>query len=316
MRVLVTGGAGFIGSHIAETLWRNNIAVAVLDNLSTGLRHNVPSNIPFYQVDIRNPEALKQVFADFQPTHVSHQAAQSSVKVSVEQPLLDAEVNVIGGLNVLHACMNSGVQKVVFASTGGALYGEVPPGQTASEDWPARPKSPYAASKAAFEGYLGVYQQNYGLAYTTLRYGNVYGPRQNPHGEAGVVAIFAGRLLEGQGLKLYARRTAGDDGCIRDYVHIDDVVSANLLALNGDLQGTYNVGSGQGNSTLDILKAVAESLGIKPQVEASAPRPGDLERTVLNPARLLAQGWHLTHNFSEGVRQTALWFAQHREQSP
>ena len=191
--VLVTGGAGFIGSHIVEDLLARGLEVAVLDNLATGKRENVPKGVPFFRVDLRDKEGVERAFREFRPTHVSHQAAQASVKVSVEDPVLDFEVNLLGGLNLLEACRQYGVEKLVFASTGGAIYGEVPEGERAEETWPPRPKSPYAASKAAFEHYLSVYGQSYGLKWVSLRYGNVYGPRQDPHGEAGVVAIFAER---------------------------------------------------------------------------------------------------------------------------
>ena len=303
MRVLITGGAGFIGSHIAEALLREGLEVAVLDNLSTGKRENVPPGVPFYQVDLRDGEGVERVFREFRPTHVSHQAAQASVKVSVEDPLLDFAVNLVGGMNLLEACRRHGVEKLVFASTGGAIYGEVPEGEAAEETWPPRPKSPYAASKAAFEGYLSAYGQNYGLRWVSLRYGNVYGPRQDPHGEAGVVAIFAERVLKGEPVTLYARRTPGDEGCVRDYVYVGDVAEAHTLALLS-LEGVYNVGTGEGHTTLEVLKAVAEAALKTPEVRHAPPRPGDLERSVLSPLKLMAHGWRPRVGFREGIRLT------------
>jgi len=303
MRVLITGGAGFIGSHIAEALLREGLEVAVLDNLSTGKRENVPPGVPFYQVDLRDGEGVERVFREFRPTHVSHQAAQASVKVSVEDPLLDFAVNLVGGMNLLEACRRHGVEKLVFASTGGAIYGEVPEGEAAEETWPPRPKSPYAASKAAFEGYLSAYGQNYGLKWVSLRYGNVYGPRQDPHGEAGVVAIFAERVLKGEPVTLYARRTPGDEGCVRDYIYAGDVAEAHTLALLS-LEGVYNVGTGEGHTTLEVLKAVAEAAGKTPEVIHAPPRPGDLERSVLSPLKLMAHGWRPRVGFGEGIRLT------------
>ncbi|MFN4070598.1 MAG: NAD-dependent epimerase/dehydratase family protein, partial [Thermus caldifontis] len=169
MRVLVTGGAGFIGSHIVESLLQEGIELAVLDNLSTGKREHVPKGVYFYKVDLRDREGLERVFREFRPTHVSHQAAQASVKVSVDNPLLDFEVNLLGGLNLLEAMRKWGTEKIVFASTGGAIYGEVPEGEEAEETWPPKPKSPYAASKAGFEHYLSAYGQNYGLKWVSLR---------------------------------------------------------------------------------------------------------------------------------------------------
>lgn len=303
MRVLITGGAGFIGSHIAEALLREGLEVAVLDNLSTGKRENVPPGVPFYQVDLRDGEGVERVFREFRPTHVSHQAAQASVKVSVEDPLLDFAVNLVGGMNLLEACRRHGVEKLVFASTGGAIYGEVPEGEAAEETWPPRPKSPYAASKAAFEGYLSAYGQNYGLRWVSLRYGNVYGPRQDPHGEAGVVAIFAERVLKGEPVTLYARRTPGDEGCVRDYVYVGDVAEAHTLALLS-LEGVYNVGTGEGHTTLEVLKAVAEAALKTPEVRHAPLRPGDLERSVLSPLKLMAHGWRPRVGFGEGIRLT------------
>ncbi|GAA6742455.1 NAD-dependent epimerase/dehydratase family protein [Thermus antranikianii] len=307
MRVLVTGGAGFIGSHIVESLLEEGLEVAVLDNLSTGKRENVPKGVYFYKVDLRDREGLERVFREFRPTHVSHQAAQASVKVSVENPVLDFEVNLLGGLNLLEAMRKWGAEKMVFASTGGAIYGEVPEGERAEETWPPKPKSPYAASKASFEHYLSAYGQNYGLKWVSLRYGNVYGPRQDPHGEAGVVAIFSERILKGEPVTLYARRTPGDEGCVRDYIYVTDVVRAHNLALKA-LEGIYNVGTGEGHTTQEVLLAVAEAAGKNPQVNPAPPRPGDLERSVLSPLKLMAHGWRPEVDFREGIRLTVEYF--------
>lgn len=310
MRVLVTGGAGFIGSHIVHSLVEEGVEVAVLDNLSTGKRENVPQGIYFYKVDLRDRDGVERVFREFRPTHVSHQAAQASVKVSVEQPFMDFEVNLLGGLNLLEACRKWGVEKLVFASTGGAIYGEVPEGERAEETWPPRPKSPYAASKAAFEHYLSAYGQNYGLKWAALRYANVYGPRQDPHGEAGVVAIFAERVLKGEPVTLYARRTPGDEGCVRDYVYVGDVVQAHHLALKA-LEGVYNVGTGEGHTTQEVLQAVAQAADRQPQVNPAPPRPGDLERSVLSPVKLMAHGWRPRVGLREGIRLTVEYFQHH-----
>ncbi|WP_022798830.1 SDR family oxidoreductase [Thermus islandicus] len=310
MRVLVTGGAGFIGSHIVEALLKEGVEVAVLDNLSTGRRENLPPGVPFFGVDLRDKEGVERTFREFRPTHVSHQAAQASVKVSVENPFLDFEVNLLGGMNLLEACRRYGVEKLVFASTGGAIYGEVPEGERAEETWPPRPKSPYAASKAAFELYLSAYGQNYGLKWASLRYGNVYGPRQDPHGEAGVVAIFAERVRKGEPVTLYARRTPGDEGCVRDYIYVEDVARAHTLALFS-LEGVYNVGTGEGHTTREVLKAVAEAAGKISEVIHAPPRPGDLERSVLSPLKLMAHGWKPQVGFQEGIRRTVEHFRGH-----
>ena len=311
MRALVTGGAGFIGSHVVDALLARGAQVAVLDNLSTGRREHVPSGAVFMEVDLRDKGAVERAVAEFRPTHIFHQAAQASVKVSVDEPATDAAVNVLGGLYLLAAARRVGVQRVVFASTGGAIYGEVPEGQAADETWPLKPKSPYGASKAAFEQYLEVYRQNFGLAYTVLRYANVYGPRQDPYGEAGVVAIFTGRLLKGEPVTLFARREPGDDGCVRDYVWVGDVVQANLLAVERGLDGCYNVGTGIGSTTRQVLAAIEAAVGVEAHVKPAPPRPGDLERSVIDASKLARAGWSPTVTLEEGIRRTVAWFRSH-----
>lgn len=303
-RVLVTGGAGFIGSHLVDALRARGDAVAVLDDLSSGSQENVAPEVPLYHVDVRQRGDVASTFQRFAPTHVCHLAAQASVKRSVDAPDEDAGVNVLGGLNVLDAARRSGVRRVVFASTGGAIYGEVPRGARAREGWPLGPKSPYAAAKAAFEHYLGVYRQCFGLPATVLRFGNVYGPRQDPAGEAGVVAIFLSRLASGLPLQIFGRRRAGDAGCIRDYVFVADVVSAALLAVDGHAEGTFNVGSGRGLSTRAVAVALGRALGVEPELHPAPPRPGDLERSVLDPRALSALGWRPRFSFDEGVAYT------------
>jgi len=308
--ILITGGAGFIGSHIVDALWGGH-EVAVLDDFSSGKTENLPAGTKVFRVDVRDRDAVLKAFTEFKPTHVYHQAAQISVSHSVAEPAFDASVNILGGLNVLDAAREHGVERVVFASTGGAIYGEVPEGEKADEGWLPRPASPYAASKASFEYFLDVYRQQYGLRYTVLRYGNVYGPRQDPHGEAGVVAIFSRRLLEGKPVRVFARERKGDEGGIRDYVYVGDVVTANLLALENDLDGVYNVGSGQGRSTTEVLRAIAASLGVEPEIEWEGIRPGDLRRSVLDPGRLEARGWRARTEFAKGIGTTVEWFKKY-----
>lgn len=308
MRALVTGGAGFIGSHLTEALRSRGAAVAALDDLSSGRRDNLPEDVPLFVVDIRDRDEVFRAVREFRPTHVFHQAAQASVKVSVDDPVADADVNIIGGLHVLDASRDAGVERFVFASTGGALYGEVPEGEAASEQWPAAPKSPYGAGKAAFETYLDVYRQNFGLPYTVLRYANVYGPRQDPFGEAGVVAIFVDRLLQGEHVSLFARRRAGDDGCVRDYVVVDDVVAANVMAAVKGLDGFFNVGTGVGTTTRQLLNAAAAAVGVEAAVTPGPPRAGDLERSVLDAGKLRAAGWPQPVPLSVGLQRTVDWF--------
>ena len=244
MRVLITGGAGFIGSHIADAVLAAGHEVAVLDDLSTGKRENVPADTAaFFEVDLRDREGTAKALADFRPDAVCHQAAQASVAISVREPATDAAINIMGGLNLLDACRESGTRRVVFASTGGAIYGNIPEGAAPVGTLPD-PQSPYACSKAAFEMFLRNYQLHHGLEPQILRYANVYGPRQDPHGEAGVVAIFAQRRLGGQALKLYGMRKPSDGGCLRDYVYVADVARLNRLALEGTFApGVANVGT-------------------------------------------------------------------------
>lgn len=307
MRILITGGAGFIGSHLADAVLAAGDEVAVLDDLSSGQLEYVPAGARFYEADIRDQGAVDRVFDEFRPEIVSHQAAQKSVAASAREPLFDAQVNVIGSLILLEAARATGVRHFVFASTGGAIYGEIPEG-AASEAWPPRPHSPYAAAKAGVEHYLQVYSSLYGMRATALRYANVYGPRQDPEGEAGVVAIFAQRVLAGQPVTVYARRTPGDGGGLRDYIHVSDVVSAHQLVLRDGIAGTLNVGTGEAASTARILELVERAAGRKVEARQVGVRPGDLERSALDPAALMAHGWQPAMAMAEGIAATVEWF--------
>lgn len=314
MRILVTGGAGFIGSHVAEAALAAGYEVAVLDDLSSGKAENVPRGAHLFQVDLRDREATRRVVRQFRPTRVSHQAAQASVSVSMRNPAYDAEVNVLGGIHLADACVEFDVEHLVFASTGGAIYGEVADGTLASEDHPTAPISPYAIHKLAFERLLGVYAERHGLRSTLLRYANVYGPRQDPHGEAGVVAIFLGRALAGETLSLYGRERPGDSGCIRDYVYVSDVVRANLAVLEGALSApVLNCATGVGTSTealaLQLVACLREQGRPAPEIESRPPRGGDVGRSVLDAARfheLLGPPVPL----AEGLAQTTAWFLE------
>jgi len=316
MRVLVTGGAGFIGSHVAEAAVAAGHVVSVLDDLSTGRRENVPEHTRLFEVDVRDGEAVRQVFAEARPELVSHQAAQASVAVSVRRPAFDAEVNVVGSLHVLQACVEHEVARLVFASTGGAIYGEVAEGERAGESHPTHPLSPYACAKLAVEHYLAAFAAEHGLASTTLRYANVYGPRQDPHGEAGVVAIFARRLLTGEPIQVNARRTPGDDGCVRDYVHVRDVVAANLAAFRGEIDvPVLNVCTGVATDTRTLARHLREHLGSVSTVRDGERRPGDLERSVLDPGLLdcYVPG---RVPLAEGLASTADWFRDEGNRRP
>jgi UDP-glucose 4-epimerase len=305
MRVLVTGGAGFIGSHVVDALRQDGHQVAVLDNFSTGNRRNVQSGVTVYEVDLREREATRRALADFRPDWVSHQAAQASVAVSVRDPRLDAEINVLGGIHLLDACVEVGTKRLVFASTGGAIYGEIPEGQRADESFAAAPKSPYAISKLSLELLLNVYREHRGLDCTVLRYANVYGPRQDPHGEAGVVAVFTDMARAGQTLRVNARKSQGDSGCVRDYVYVGDVARANVLALAGKVdQQVLNIGSGTGITTEELARTIVELVGNPAaSVDYAPPRAGDLERSVLDATRAgaLLAPWV---TLAEGLKRT------------
>lgn len=308
MRLIITGGAGFIGSHIADGALAKGWDVAVIDDLSSGRRENVPAEASFFEADIRDKAEVDRIFAEFKPTAVSHQAAQASVAVSVREPQMDAEVNVMGSLNVLTASVANDVQHVVFASTGGAIYGEVPDGVRAGVDFTPVPISPYACSKFSVEKYLECFRTEHGLNYTVLRYANVYGPRQDPHGEAGVVAIFCNRIIAGEGIKVNAKREVGDEGCVRDYVFIADVAGANLAALEGKIPDRIlNVGTGQETTTQQLAEILQRELGNTVTVEPNVKRPGDIERSLLNADRL-QELLGPVQTIDAGLKETAKWF--------
>ncbi len=307
MRVLLTGGAGFIGSHVADALLDRGYETLIVDDLSSGRRENLPEGAEFRPLDIRDGDGVQAVFREFRPDVVCHQAAQTSVAISTREPLRDADINVLGSIRLLDAARDVGA-RIVFASTGGAIYGEVPEDQAADEQWLPKPVSPYACSKYAFENYLHGYRAEHGVQATILRYANVYGPRQDPHGEAGVVAIFARRLKDGEPIRINARRALGDDGCVRDYISVRDVVRANLLAIDGKLEPmVMNVGTGIGTSTGTLARELHKTMSSRSEIGHGARRPGDLERSVLRPHPDLAQG---LVPLAEGLRETAAWFAR------
>jgi UDP-glucose 4-epimerase len=307
MKVLVTGGAGFIGSHVADALLAAGHEVLIVDDLSTGRRTNVPARATFVEGDIRDAALVAKLFSEHKPEVVTHQAAQTSVAISTREPVRDAEINILGSLNILNQCVQHKVKQLVFASTGGAIYGEVPDGERAREDRAPNPLSPYACSKFAVERYLTAYGREHGLRSTVLRYANVYGPRQDPHGEAGVVAIFAQRLLQGEPIKINARKKDGDNGCVRDYVFVADVVKANLLAIEGKLQKTpINVCSGVATTTFELAQLMARAAGVTATLTHAPRREGDVERSVLDPGDPPPLGAPLSLN--EGIARTFEWF--------
>jgi UDP-glucose 4-epimerase len=306
MRILVTGGAGFIASAITDAYLALGHDVAIVDDLSSGSAGNVDPRARWYRIDVRSPE-LDAVFARERPEMVSHHAAQVSVRRSVETPLLDADVNVLGSLRVCEAARRHGTRRVVFASTGGAIYGEQS-GPPADERHPCRPRSPYAVAKLAVEHYLDYYRATYGLDAVVLRYANVYGPRQDPHGEAGVVAIFMQRIVAGMAPTIY-----GDGEQVRDFVYVDDVVAANVAALDVAGDGAelpiFNIGTGRGTSVNTLWHVLRDLAKPEVSVQHAPERPGDVRRSVLDPARAAHRlGWRPSVDVPEGLRRTWAWF--------
>jgi UDP-glucose 4-epimerase len=296
VRALVTGGAGFIGSHVADALVERGDDVWVLDNLASGKPENINEHALLVEADIRDAAAVERAFADARPDVCFHLAAQADVRVSIAQPAFDAEVNLIGTVNILEAA-RAGETQVVFSSTGGAIYGECD--GPADEDSPRLPLAPYGASKLAGEEYLATWSRLYGGGHVALRYGNVYGPRQDPHGEAGVVAIFFGRIANGQELHIY-----GDGRQTRDYVFVGDVVAATLAA-SAAPTGVYNVGTGIETSVLALADSCKRASRVDAEVVFDPPRLGELARSVLDPSRAEAVlGFRPATSLDDGLEAT------------
>lgn len=306
MRVLVTGGAGFIGSHVADAALAGGHKVAVIDDLSTGQYENIPGECDFFNLDIRNRQRIHDVLQAWQPLAIIHQAAQASVPESMNNPVADAEINVIGTLNLLGAHVGG---RFIFASTGGAIYGDLSDSDPAAESTRPAPASPYACAKLAAEHYIRAHCKRWGMPFNILRYANVYGPRQNPHGEAGVVAIFSQKMLAGEPLTLFGRKEAGDGGCVRDYVYVQDVVAANMAALAGSVPEVMNVGTGLGTTTRDLLETTRGALEVEAYVRDSDPRLGDVEYSVLN-TDLYREHVGEPISLEDGIRRTAAWFKE------
>lgn len=297
MRILVTGAAGFIGSHVVDAYVAAGHDVVAVDNLVTGLRENVNPEARFYEADIRGLDTLTEVFTREQPEIVNHHAAQVNIRVSVERPVYDAEVNVAGTVSVLEAAARCGARKVIFISSGGAVYGNADTRPTPEDAFP-RPISQYGAAKLAGEAYCHVYHVTRGLTFTILRYANVYGPRQNPGGEAGVTAIFARMMLEGRQPTIF-----GDGTKTRDYVHVADVAAVNVAVLEAGDLGVFNVGTGVGMSDRQVFDAVARAAGYEGEPRLSDFRPGEVMHSTLDCSRAReVLGWHPAVAMAEGVR--------------
>ncbi|HEU4994693.1 MAG TPA: GDP-mannose 4,6-dehydratase [Gemmatimonadaceae bacterium] len=311
-RILVTGGAGFIGSHVSERFLEDGWHVEIIDNLSTGKRENVPAAATFHQMDIRSADAARVVQEGAFDTLV-HLAAQMDVRRSVADPINDASINITGTLNLVEAVRRAGAQKcrVIFSSTGGALYGDftTPPNK---EDYAKDPESPYAISKLSAEYYLAFYGRVHGMTTMALRFGNVYGPRQDPHGEAGVVAIFCGRILEGRALTVF-----GDGQQTRDYVFVGDVANSVFLAATKpvpkagrlDARGV-NIGTGVGTSVLTLAHVLLRASGTTVEIEHAPARPGEMMHSVLDVTRAAeVLGWSPAMTIEHGLSETFDWFA-------
>ena len=305
MRIIVTGGAGFIGSHVADALVRQGDEVFVVDNLVTGDAGNVNPEARMINVDIQNKDAVSALWRDVRPAAVCHLAGQMDVRVSTRDPGYDAAVNILGGLNVILASREQGTQRIIYAGSGGTVYGEIPAGAPpAEETLLPNPLSPYGISKHTVEHYLAMYAAWGGPEYVVLRFPNVYGPRQSPHGEAGVIAIFAGRLQQGLPLFVF-----GDGRQTRDYVYVGDLVEAHLLALRaGTVQGVFNVASGVETSVLDLIDLLREVTGIAPVVIHQPARAGEVQRVVMSNKRILeALDWRARTSLVTGMSQTWDW---------
>jgi len=309
MKILVTGGAGFIGSHVVDKFIESGHQVIVVDNLSSGRRENLNPQAKFYEVDIREKVKLEEIFKEERPDVVDHHAAQISVVSSVEDPGFDAEVNIIGSLNLIDLSLRYGVKKFIYASTGGAVYGE-PIYLPCDEKHPVDPLAPYGISKHTVEHYLYMNHVNFGLNYVVLRYANVYGPRQDPHGEAGVVAIFSKRMLQGKEAYIF-----GDGWQERDFVYVGDVADANLAALNyekeikSSLDPIFNVGTGVGTNVNTIFSLIKRFTGFEKDPVYKPPRPGEVYRVYLDVEKIKNEmDWVPRISLEEGLKLTVEWF--------
>lgn len=304
MRILISGGAGFIGSHVADALIERGHIVTILDNLSSGSEENINRRAKFHKFDIGNRKRLEKLFEKVRPEAVFHFAAQINIRTSVEDPSADATTNIMGSLSLIELAARHGVKKFVFASTGGAMFDDATPRPT-PESIPAAPLSPYGIAKLSIEHYLRFFRQIHGLPYVVLRYANVYGPRQNAHGEAGVISIFLTRMLEGT-----APIINGDGLQTRDYVYVGDVAEANVKALDSAIEeGVFHIGTGIETSVNDIFRMLNWQFG-KAFEEVHGPaKPGEISASALNARRAKeVLGWEPKVALSEGLVATATWF--------
>jgi UDP-glucose 4-epimerase len=299
MKILVTGGAGFIASHVADTYLDAGHEVIVVDDLSTGRKENIPPAARFYQADLRDQAALANIFAAEKPEIINHHAAQMDVRRSVREPVFDAQVNILAPIGMLELAVKHGVSKVIYASTGGASYGEVDR-VPVNETYPANPICHYGVSKLTLEKYLYLYQHLYQLPYTVMRYPNVYGPRQNPKGEAGVVAIFTLQMLAGEQPVIF-----GDGSKTRDYCFVEDIVRANLAALDRGSGEVLNLGWGVPVSDFEIFAAIRQATGYKGEPRYAPVRAGEVEHIALDASKAReVLGWQPQTSLQDGIART------------
>lgn len=308
MRILITGGAGFIGSHVAQAYLQDGHEVIIVDNLSSGRKKNIPTDAKFYLLDIRSAE-IEQVFKIEKPDLVNHHAAQISVPVSSRNPILDSQVNSQGLLNILQNSISNGVKKFIFISSGGAIYGdtEIMPTPEAHD---TQPLSPYGIHKLLGENYLRFYKSQHDLDYTVLRYSNVYGPRQNPEGEAGVVAILINQLLSGRVPTIYTYPDE-PEGMSRDYVYVEDVAMANLLAAVKGSAEIFNIGTGIATRTENLYRKIGAFFTSPPEPQWGEPLPGDLRNSCLSAAKAKkVLNWTPRFDLAQGLKKTVDYFKE------
>jgi len=305
MKILITGGAGFIGSHLVDRLIKQNHKVVVVDNLSTGKKKNLNPKAKFYKIDIRSPK-VSQIFERERPKIVFHFAAQIDLRKSIEDPIRDAKINILGSLNLLENCKRFGVKRFIFASTGGAIYGDAHIIPT-PEDYPEFPLSPYGIEKLAIDKYLNYYHKVFGLPFISLRLANVYGPRQNSKGEAGVVAIFCDKMLEGKQPIIN-----GNGKQTRDFVYVDDVVEASILAMKSKKSGIYNIGTGKETDINTIFRKLKKLTASNCKKVHGPAKPGEQKRSCLDYSKAKRElGWRPEYSVERGLEEVVRWFQKH-----
>lgn len=305
VKCIVTGGAGFIGSHLVDKLLEQGYKVAIIDNLSTGRKENINPKADFYNINIQDSK-ISNIFNKIKPDIVFHYAAQIDVRKSVDDPIESAKTNILGSLNILENCRNFKVKKIIFASSGGAIYGEVKIIPT-PENYPAQPVSPYGIEKLIFEHYLGFYKKEYGLDYLILRFANVYGPRQNSRGEAGVIAIFCDKMING-GESLIN----GDGKQTRDFVFIEDIIRVNILGVQKNKNGIFNIGTGVETDINDIFRKLKGLFNLEIKEIHAPEKQGEQKRSCLDFKKAKVElGWQPKYNLNKGLKKTQEWFKTH-----